>query len=343
MAGSRRRSHRRLAALAAAAICLVVPLLWHPMTAAGWTIPAGLRITSIRDTSHQPALPLPVANAPFDLSFKVVDAAGNLVRSPNVLVLLSAVNGSGVLVAPAVVSNNGRGVVHASYSAPAHGLRLRLSAAGLLPATATLDVSAGGSGTGSPGVSLTLSAGDISLSTGLAVADLPNGANGPVALTIGPCVPDEMTSCAGALSESELSGTFKDAAGNPLYSDSDPASVSWTCNAQTCPAPGDFVSGTSTRTALQVEEFQTHRAYVALRNPDGTFEPFTPAPACHGIDQAALPTGTINRQDTGGLEFCVDVGAISRADQQCQTTCSSWSGPLTLPVLFVEDPRFVWT
>jgi hypothetical protein len=305
------------------------------------TLPAGLRITSITDTSHQPALPLPVANGSFDVSFEVVDSAGNVVHSPNVLVLLTAVNGSGLLLAPPAISHNGHGVVHAIYTAPFDGLHLKLSSLGLLPGLVTLDISADISSNGLPGVSITLTAGNLSLSTGLAVANLANGANGPVTLTIGPCVPDNLTSCAGALTEIALTGNFKDDNGNPLYSDSAPASVSWSCNEQTCPPPPDFVPGTSTVTQLQVEEFQNHPMYVALRNPGGTYQPFTQAPACNGVDGAPLPTGTINPQDTGGLQFCVDVGAISRANETCQTTCSSWSGALTLPVLFVEDPKFL--
>jgi hypothetical protein len=323
---------------------LILPFLINPTIATGSAPrPAGLRITSVTDTSHHPALPLPVAHDPFDVAFDVVDSAGHIVRSPNVLVVPSPLNGSGLLVALPVISHNGHGVVHALYSLPFSGLRLKLASPGLLPATVTLDISAGGSGSGLPEVSLTLTAGDISLSTGLAVAKLANGANGPVALTIGPCVPEPSLSCTGVLTEIVLTGNFKDAAGNPLYSDSAPASVSWTCNDQVCPPPADFVPGSSTQTQLQVEEFRTHTMEVALRNPDGTYQPFTPAPACNGIDGAPLPTGTINPQYTDGLQFCVDVGAISRADEQCATTCSSWSGPLTLPVLFVEDPRFLGT
>lgn len=198
-----------------------------------------------------------------------------------------------------------------------------------------------GGGIGVPGVPLTLTAGGIGLVTGLAIADLSNGANGRVSLAVGPCLPVAGTPCSGVLSEIWLTGNFKDADGNPLYSDSAPASVSWTCNALVCPAPADFVPGTSTLTEMQVEEYLNHTMYVSLRNPDGTYQPFAPAPACNGIDGAPLPTGTINPQETGGVEFCVDVGAISRANAQCQTTCSAWSGPLTLPMLFVEDPRWL--
>ena len=248
MAGGYRRKRARLAALVVATVCLVVPLVSSPSSAAGSTAPAGL-------------------------------------QTP-------------------------------------------------------LDVSTDGGGSGVPGVSLTLKIGNISLSTGVAIAKLPNGANGPVLFTIGPCVPSFGLPCAGVLTEIALIANLKNSAGKPLYSDSDPASVSWMCNAQTCPPPGDFVPGSSTMTQLQVEEFHKYPMYVALRNPNGTFQAFKRAPACNGTNGSPLPTGTINTQDTGGLQFCVDVGAIKRSNETCQTTCSSWSGPVTLPVLFVEDPRF---
>jgi len=195
---------------------------------------------------------------------------------------------------------------------------------------------------GLPGVPLTLVEGAVALATGRVVADLPNGANGPVVLTIGPCVPVGK-SCTGVLSEFSLIGSFKDSGGRPLYSDSHPVSVSWACNDQVCPPPAGFVPGRSTVTELQVAEFRQHKIYVALRNPNGTFQPFAPAPACQGTAGAPLPRGTIDRADTGGRAFCVDVGAISRVNAQCQTACSSWAGALTLPVLFVEDPKFMAT
>lgn len=197
--------------------------------------------------------------------------------------------------------------------------------------------------TGEPGVPLNLVAGAVAGATGLAVADLPNGANGPIVLTIGPCVPAVGKSCSGVLSEFSLIGSFKDRGGRPLYSDSHPVSVSWACNDQVCPTPAEFVRGRSTVTELQVAEFRDHTVYVALRNPNGTFQPFAPAPACQGTTGAPLPTGTIDRADTRGRAFCVDVGAISRANARCQTACSTWAGALTLPVLFVEDPKFMAT
>ncbi len=196
---------------------------------------------------------------------------------------------------------------------------------------------------GVPGVPLQLTAGGIELSTGLVEADLPGGANGPVTLTVGLCIPQLKITCVGVLSQFSLIGNFKDDEGNPLYSDRAPASVSWTCNDQVCPPPPDFVPDRSTVTQLQVAEFHQHTMYVALRNPNGTFQSFAPAPACNRLDEAPVPTGTIDRKATGGLPFCVDVGAINRTEEQCQAACSAWSGPLTLPVLFVEDPKFMGT
>src|SRR3954447_14134092 len=343
MAGARRRNRGQLATLAAVALSLVVSVVSNAPAAAGSTpLPAALRITSVTDTSHQPALPLPVAHQPFAVSFDVVDSGGTIVRAPNVTVVLSPLNGSGLLTASPAISTNGHGVIHAIYSVALHGLRLKLSSPGLLSVTVTLNISAGGSATGFAGVPITLTAGDISQPTGLAVANLSNGATGPVTLTIGPCIPDATMSCVGALTEFSLTGNFKDGNGAPLYSNAVPASVSWTCNEQVCPS-GAFVPGLTTATQLQVQEFLAHTMYVSLRNPNGTYQPFAPAPACNGVTGAPLPTGTINPQATGGRKFCVDVGAIRRANEQCQATCSSWSGPLTLPVLFVEDPRFVGT
>ncbi len=194
-----------------------------------------------------------------------------------------------------------------------------------------------------PGVPLKLSAGGTGLSAGLVEADLSNGANGPVSVTIDLCIPELKITCLGASSQFAVLGNFKDDDGQPLYSDRAPASVSWTCNDRVCPPTREFGHGKSTVTQLQIAEFRKHTMYVALRNPDGTFQPFAPAPACNGVDGAPLPTGTINQQDTGGLQFCVDVGAISRTKEQCEKACSSWSGPLTLPVLFAEDPKFMGT
>ena len=77
-------------------------------------------------------------------------------------------------------------------------------------------------GSGLPGVPLTLTAGSIGLSTGLVDADLPNGANGPVTLSIGLCIPQLKITCVGVLSQFSLLGNFKDDAGNPLYSGSAP-------------------------------------------------------------------------------------------------------------------------
>lgn len=305
-------------------------------------LPATLRITSITDASHTPALPLPVAAGRFDVRFQVLDGYGNLVTSPDVTVFLSALNGPGTLVSTPVISHDGTGVLAAYYSVGLTGLQLRVSSLGLAPATAVVDVAADGSGIGLPSVGLTLTAGNLSLPTGLAIASLPNGANGPVSLTIGPCVPDATTSCPGALAEIALTGNFKDDHGNPLYSDASPASMSWSCNAVVCPPPA-FVPGSTPLSQLQAAEYRAHPMYVSMRDTDGSYQPFEPAPTCNGSTGSPIPTGVINPSATQGEHFCVDVGAITRADEQCTAVCSAWSGAVTLPVLFAEDPRFMAT
>jgi hypothetical protein len=196
---------------------------------------------------------------------------------------------------------------------------------------------------GLAGRPLRITLGNVGLPTGVAVANLPRGASGPVSMTIGLCNPGLGMTCSSALSEFSLAGNFKDAAGRPLYSNSAPASVSWTCNPAVCPTPRSFVPGRSTVTQLQVEEFRSHAIYVAPVNSTGQYQQFASAPACNGVSGARLPTGSINPQATGGQQFCIDVGAISRGSQRCQTACSAWSGALTLPVLFVEDPKFMGT
>ena len=44
----------------------------------------------------------------------------------------------------------------------------------------------------------------------------------------------------------------------------------------------------------------------------------------------------VNKADNNGPQ-----AAISRSGQKCDAQdCSAWSGNLTIPVLFVNDPRF---
>ncbi len=76
------------------------------------------------------------------------------------------------------------------------------------------------------------------------------------------------------------------------------------------------------------------------QRPATTGEPqFQPAPPCS--DPTKPTTGIIADPDAQKLGFCVDVNAISRSGQKCDAQdCSAWSGNLTIPVLFVNDPRF---
>ena len=66
------------------------------------------------------------------------------------------------------------------------------------------------------------------------------------------------------------------------------------------------------------------------------------APGLVGLEAVHALTGvmTDHNATTGVL---VTTSWFSRTNEQCQTACSSWSGPLTLPVLFAEDPKFAGT
>ena len=142
--------------------------------------------------------------------------------------------------------------------------------------------------------------------------------------------------CEGATSEVALLGDFGGAGStNPaLYSDLDPATMGWGCNPDTC-VP---VAGSGALTRLQTAELAQHPVKVATSAT--TDEPrFQAAPPCS--DPTKPTTGIIANPDAQKLGFCVDVNAISRSGQKCDAQdCAAWSGNLTIPVLFVNDPRF---
>jgi hypothetical protein len=290
----------------------------------------GLKITSVTATSVLGKTGL------FHIDFQLVDASGNPVTSPNVLVTLTALNGPlGALSALPVLSANGTGELVGVYNGLFSGLQLRLSSPGLDPAATTVDVTAAGiTVSASPGEGLTLTAGDINLSFGLAIATLPNGANGPVTLNIGPCVPDAVSDCQvddhPALTEISLTGDLKG-----LYGFQTPAEMDWQCNDTNCPPASP---DGRTRYDFQQAEFANHPVEVAPSN-DGSFGAATAAPPCSGVS-TRLSRGQILEPDAQKLGFCVDVGAINRSAAQCDETCSEWDGNLTMPVLFVNDPRF---
>jgi hypothetical protein len=89
--------------------------------------------------------------------------------------------------------------------------------------------------------------------------------------------------------------------------------------------------------ALQADEYNAHPMMGAPSSDDGTLQKPQPLPPCSKpAEDGSIPTGVI----ASGTAFCVDVGAISRERQGCDTSGCTWTGNLTIPVLFDNDPRF---
>jgi hypothetical protein len=303
------------------------------ITVAPAAIQTSLRITSITDAGLPP-LPVLAAGRAFKVAFQVVDSAGNVVTSPDVTVKLSALNLGplATLSTSQVTTSNGTGVITATYLGPGiNGLTLQLtstSVGGPLPVISAVSLAADGlTINASPGQGIDITIGNISLATGTARAILRNGAVGDLTFTVGPCVPDQTTpDCAGIVSEVALLGNL-----DALYSVTAPAELDWSCNPATCTAPDP---GQSLLT-LQNTEFKSHPIMVASSDPKGASGL---APACSDTGET---TGQITGERAVTLGFCVDVGAISRSSEECgEQVCTTWSGNLTIPVLFLNDPRF---
>jgi hypothetical protein len=295
-----------------------------------------LQITSIGDTSQNPPLPTPAANQTFAVAFTAFDAYGNVAKQAGVPVTLVATNGNGVLSPAGTGSTgaDGTGVISAKYSVAQTGLQLQVTSPGLVSGNGTTDiVIAGDSENGSPNTPADLAAGG-------ATADLPNGSYGPVFLTTAPCSDEDC----GQGVEVTLDGTFTDPTPNTpepnhLYSDDNPALVTWTCPDQQCPhpdpePPGESYTGGGVDDQEQAEDYYAYPIQVALKGSDGEYGEFQTAPPCRDLsDEKQIgDTGEI----TGAAQqvgFCVDVYAISRSNDD------SFTGDLTLPVLFVEDPK----
>lgn len=158
-------------------------------------------------------------------------------------------------------------------------------------------------------------------------AQLPNGSNGDVTFTEVPC--DALAGDPDCDTEVNLAGSFKGEGGVPLYSFDDPAGIDWTCPAAECeataPVYGSFDQD-------QVLDFQNYRIQVSLF-VDGEYTPFADAEPCNPIvdNPGDVVTGKITDPAAQAAGFCVDVYAISRTD--------NFGGDLTIPVLFVEDPK----
>jgi hypothetical protein len=303
--------------------------------------PKSLQLTSITDTSNTPPLPTPAANQSFAVAFTAYDAFGNVATQSGVPVTLTALNAVGGALDPSTpvgaTGSNGSGSIPTKYSAAQTGLELQVSSPGLTPGTGTTDVvTAGAAENGTPGTPAELAAGN-------AAADLPNGSYGPVFLTTAPCSDDNC----GQGVEITLDGTFTDpnpAPGAPsvthLYTDAAPGEVSWTCSDSVCPHPDAEPPGETylpepgdTDDEEQAEDFEAYPIQVSLK-VDGVYEDFATAPSCRDLtdpNEVGL-TGAIVTPEAQAAGFCVDVYAISRVDD-------SFSGDLTIPVLFVEDPK----
>jgi hypothetical protein len=298
------------------------------------SVPAALALTSITDTSQTPALPTPAANAPFAVGFTAYDAFGNIATTAGVPVTLSTLNAAGGTLDPSTPTGttgaDGTGVISATYSVAQTGLQLQVSSPGLTPGTGTTDVAfAGDSANGTPGVPEELAAGDAS-------ADLPNGSFGPVFLTTAPCFEQ---SCGQGV-EITLDGTFTSDSTH-LYSNEAPANLSWTCSVQVCPHTDANPPSESSRFAYppvydapqQIQDFNDFPVQVSLK-VNGVYQPFSTATPCRDLDdesQVGL-TGAIVTETAQADGFCVDVFAITR-------TNNDFNGDLTIPVLFVEDPK----
>ena len=298
-----------------------------------------LTLDSITDTSKSPALPNPAANKAFSVAFTSFDQFDNIATTPAVPITLSALNSAGGILtvstlSPATDGTTGHGTLSAAFSAAQNGLVLQVSSPGLTPGTRTTDVSlAGDSLLGSPNTPGTLSA-------GIAGANLGAGAYGTVYLTNSLCATTDPT-CHGQ--EVSLAGLFSDPTNlaSHLYSLAHPAVVTWTC-ATACVHPdGDKASSAypgkfnyeGEHETEQAEDFAKYPISVSL-HVNGVYLPFAVAPSCRVLTDSAQQglMGAITNPAAVTAGFCVDVYGISRAG-------AITSGALTLPVLFVEDPK----
>jgi len=194
-------------------------------------------------------------------------------------------------------------------------------------------------------------------------AELSGGGTGDATLAMLSCA--GVSVCPEGGTRFDLGGSFKDENGQPLYGfgttpgERLPAVLRATCAGRDCPSTvvgsgkhgsdsacagkecvtraGDFAGRSLER------DFLDYPVYVSMLLPDGSYAPYAKAGRC-----VPLPTSRIDPQRnallarTGAIVdraaqvagFCVDVNAISRAGK-------SWTGKLRIPVLFVEDPRFI--
>jgi hypothetical protein len=238
---------RRHLALLGVALLTAVGAAGTAVPADAAPVRASLDITSVVDTAS--GLAAPVQNRPFDVVVRVLDSAGAPAPvNQATTVVLEEVAGPGDLggTTTAVIPRNGSGttISGATYNKFANGVELRVratSGVNLGSDTVTVDVAYSAVGTtASPRQSKTVT----DPNCGAPTADvpncgqflLPNGANGPVTLSVGSCDglgPCRTTATAQALVVTAIAN-FKDAEGKPLYTRSSPATVVVACDKDLC-------------------------------------------------------------------------------------------------------------
>lgn len=307
-------------------------------------------ITSVSDRSSPPLDHAVVKGQPFDVGVQFLCGIASA-PAPNATTLSlrkvspGTPNNAGVLggTTSATASGTTGTIAGATYSAVESGVGLQVDATGLPSVAFPLDVfDQAATKFASPGTS-------TSLSIDSAQASLSNGANGTVALVVSACATTDLYCTSGQ--QIDLNGSFKDANGTNLYGFGTnavsgvtqgpttdtlaPAQVTRVCSVSYCPhldaaeEPSSNYSYSSSREE-QWEDFTHYPTYVSLRQSDGTYTGFALAPAC--VPQSnGTTTETMLTYDAQQAGFCVDVNRISRAN-------NSFTGDLTIPVLFVEDP-----
>lgn len=326
-------------------------------------------VTSVLDRQTPPLDHQAVVDQPFDVSVAFL-CDGEPAPAPATTLSLDSPSSGTLTAAPVdVVAGALTSSIEGSYNEVQAGVPLNLSATGgvAAPPTFAIDIVADAATADlNPGENTVLTVDGAS-------ATLGNGASGVVTLIVAPCVVSEGSPCPEGGSETSLTGNFKNG-DTPLYGFGvapqplAPAKVTQTCAVADCPHGG----GTAERTASTTtssgtlpynynyycqwntcgydynsreleEDFDDYKVFVSIL-VDGEYQPYAEAPRCVPLPTkymtksqrtAALGlTGVITDPAAQQLGFCVDVNAITR-------TGNSFGGDLNLPVLFVEDPKFI--
>lgn len=312
---------------------------------------------SITDASASPPLPNPTAGQLFVAQFHVTDVYNNMAATAPGDVALSA-SGPGSLTAisatPATPTTGGS--FTDSYGTPALSVLMTVTLTTVSPtvsATLTTRVDANAAAAtftpGTPGVLGTTNfappnpdgSSNCPLSDTNPVCGqtiLPNGANGRVVISEQPCT-DSSGECAPTQENGgkplvlSISGNFKDANGNALYTYEAPATEVVTCESAQCPALADDGDGSLANSPEEaIEDFDSFPLFIQLTQTDG----YAQVPSCQAIpsDPANLVSAdTIPQGNTVGA--CVDVASIVRnVDVE-----SPHYGDVSFTVLFVDDPK----